>query len=106
MRIGFTPNAVIILCVIVGRCWHVNAALDHSVPEQPRDDRILQESEVDSACSNSCNNNVVSDLVASVVVDVDIQEEEQQDDGEETGGVLGGLLGRLMNGFFKIFKRK
>ena len=107
MRISFTPNAVIVLFVIVGRCWHVNAALDHSVPEQPRDDRILQESEVDSACSNSCNNNVVSDLVASVVFDVDIQEgEEQQDDGEETGGVLGGLLGRLMNGFFKIFNRR
>ena len=107
MRFSFTPNAVIILFVIVGRCWHVNAALDHSVPEQPRDDRILQESEVGSACSNSCNNNVVSDLVASVVVDVDNQEEEEQQDyGEETGGVLGGLLGRLMNGFFKIFNRR
>ena len=106
MRIGFTPNAVILLCVFVGRCWHVNAALDHSVPEQPRDDRILQESEVGSACSNSCNNNVVSDLVASVVIDVDIQEEEEQDDEEEAGGFLGGLLGRLTNGFFKIFKRR
>ena len=100
MRFTFSPNVMIILFVIAGRCFLIDATPDHSVPEQ-QEDRILQdtpfENDVES-CSSSCDTSAMSDFVASL--DIQVVEEEDSD------GIFGGLLGRLMNGFFKIFKRR
>ena len=102
MKFSFSPKIIILLFVIAGRYFLIDATQDHSVPEQ-QEDRILQDRPLENdvgPCSNSCDSSAIIDSVPSL----DIQVEEQ--DEEETGGIFGGLLGRLMNGLFKIFKRR